>query len=117
MPCEIYTRTLYKSHNWNTYKTDELQTLDDAILKLQKGMNNKSLLKKKDNQSEEKVRDIANERTTLLKFTLHDDALVSWEEDNLTLGMSNKQTSGGIGIIKYLNLLINIVLLIAVFGG
>ena len=71
----------------------------------------------KDNQSEEKVRDIANERITLLKFTFHDDALVSWEEDNITLGMANKQTSRGIGIIKYLNLLINIVLLIAVFGG
>ena len=71
----------------------------------------------KDNQSEEKVRDIANERITLLKFTFHDDALVSWEEDNITLGMANKQSSRGIGIIKYLNLLINIVLLIAVFGG
>ena len=71
----------------------------------------------KDNQSEEKVRDIANERNTLLKFTFHDDALVSWEEDNITLGMANKQTSRGIGIIKYLNLLINIVLLITVFGG
>ena len=76
----------------------------------------------KDNQSEEKVRDIANERNILLKFTFHDDALVSWEEDNITLGMAKLgmakgQTSGGIGIIKYLNLLINIVLLIAVFGG
>ena len=71
----------------------------------------------KDNQSEEKVRDIANERNTLLKFTFHDDALVSWEEDNITLGMANKQSFRGIGIIKYLNLLINIVLLVAVFGG
>ena len=71
----------------------------------------------KDNQSEEKVRDIANERTTLLKFTFHDDALVSWEEDNITLGMANKQPPRGLGIIKYLNLLINIVLLVAVFGG
>ena len=71
----------------------------------------------KDNQSEEKVRDIANERTTLLKFTFHDDALVSWEEDNITLGMANKQPSRGLGIIKYLNLLINIVVLAAVFGG
>ena len=71
----------------------------------------------KDNQSEEKVRDIANERTTLLKFTFHDDALVSWEEDNITLGMANKQPSRGLGIIKYLNLLINIVVLVAVFGG
>ena len=77
----------------------------------------KRYLPMKDNQSEEKIRDIANERTTLLKFTLHDDALVSWEEDNITLGMANKQSSGGIGKIKYLNLLINIVLLIAVFGG
>ena len=71
----------------------------------------------KDNQSEEKIRDIANERTTLLKFTFHDDALVSWEEDNITLGMANKQPSRGLGIIKYLNLLINIVVLVAVFGG
>ena len=71
----------------------------------------------KDNQSEEKVRDIANERTALLKFTFHDDALVSWEEDNITLGMANKQPSRGLGIIKYLNLLINIVVLAAVFGG
>ena len=71
----------------------------------------------KNNQSEENVRDIANERITLLKFTFHDDALVSWEEDNITLGMANKQSSRGIGIIKYLNLLINIVLLITVFGG
>ena len=71
----------------------------------------------KDNQSEEKVRDIANERITLLKFTFHDDALVSWEEDNITLGMANKQSSRGLGIIKYLNLLINIVVLVAVFGG
>ena len=46
-----------------------------------------------------------------------DDELITWEEDNITLGMSNKQSSRGIGIIKYLNLLINIVLLIAVFGG
>ena len=71
----------------------------------------------KDNQSEEKVRDIANERITLLKFTFHDDALVSWEEDNITLGMANKHPSRGLGIIKYLNLLINIVVLAAVFGG
>ena len=71
----------------------------------------------KNNTSEGKVRDIARERTTLLKFTLHDDALISWEEDNITLGMANKQTSRGLGIIKYLNLLINIVVLAAVFGG
>ena len=77
----------------------------------------KRYLPAKNNISEGKVRDIARERTTLLKFTFHDDALVSWEEDNITLGMANKQTSRGIGIIKYLNLLINIVLLVAVFGG
>ena len=71
----------------------------------------------KDNQSEEKIRDIASERTALLKFTLHDDILVSWEEDNITLGMANKRASGQSSVIKYLNLLINIVLLFAVFGG
>ena len=64
--------------------------------------NVKRYLPIKNNQSEEKVRDIANERTTLLKFTFHDDALISWEEDNITLGMAKGQTSGGIGIIKYL---------------
>ena len=71
----------------------------------------------KDNQSEEKNRDIASERTALLKFTLHDDTLVSWEEDNITLGMAKNQASGKLNVIKYLNLLINIVLLVAVFGG
>ena len=71
----------------------------------------------KNNTSEGKVRDIARERTTLLKFTLHDDALISWEEDNITLGMAKNQASGKLSVIKYLNLLINIVLLVAVFGG
>ena len=78
--------------------------------------NVKRYLPIKDNQSEEKIRDIASERIALLKFTLHDDTLVSWEEDNITLGMANKQTSRGLGIIKYLNLLINIVVLAATFG-
>ena len=77
----------------------------------------KRYLPVKHNPPKEKVRDINSERITLLKFTFHDDAIVSWEEDNITLGMANKQTSRGLGIIKYLNLLINIVLLIAVFGG
>ena len=77
----------------------------------------KRYLPVKNNPPQEKVRDINSERITLLKFTFHDDALVSWEEDNITLGMANKQTSRGLGIIKYLNLLINIVLLIAVFGS
>ena len=79
--------------------------------------NVKRYLPIKDNQSEEKIRDIASERTALLKFTLHDDTLVSWEEDNITLGMAKNQASGKLNVIKYLNLLINIVLLVAVFGG
>ena len=76
----------------------------------------KRYLPVKNNPPQEKVRDINSERITLLKFTFHDDALVSWEEDNITLGMANKQTSRGLGIIKYLNLLINIVVLAATFG-
>ena len=79
--------------------------------------NVKRYLPIKDNQSEEKNRDIASERTVLLKFTLHDDTLESWEEDNITLGMAKNQASGKLNVIKYLNLLINIVLLVAVFGG
>ena len=79
--------------------------------------NVKRYLPIKDNPSEEKIRDIASERTALLKFTLHDDTLVSWEEDNITLGMAKNQASGKLNVIKYLNLLINIVLLVAVFGG
>ena len=77
----------------------------------------KRYLPVKNNPPQEKVRDINSERITLLKFTFHDDALVSWEEDNITLGMANRQPSRGLGIIKYLNLLINIVVLAAVFGG
>ena len=61
-------------------------------------------------------RDAVDERNTLIRFTLENDALISWEEDNITLNMS-QQSAGGGGLIKYINLLINFVLLIAVFGG
>ena len=61
-------------------------------------------------------RDAAAERNTLIRFTFENDELISWEEDNITLNMS-QQSAGGGGLIKYINLFINFVLLIAVFGG
>ena len=65
----------------------------------------------KDNQ-----RDSINERKILIKFTFENDQLVSWEEDNITLNMS-RSNKASTGLIKYINLIINLVLLGAVFGG
>ena len=61
-------------------------------------------------------RDSQSERNTLIKFTFENDKLKSWEEDNITLNMAhpNKRSTG---LIKYVNLLINLILLGAVFGG
>ena len=70
----------------------------------------------KDNQSEVKIRDIANERTTLLKFTFHDDSLVSWEEDKMTLSMSTVKNgkNNNSTFLSYFSLLLNLVLLIKI---
>ena len=62
-------------------------------------------------------RDSINERSTLIKFTFENDTLSSWEEDNLTLGMIHNKNPRSSSVIKYVNLLINIILLGAVFGG
>ena len=60
-------------------------------------------------------RSLNNERTTLIKFTFFDDALVSWEEDKLTLGMSNnKQKNDSSIFFHYFSLLLNLVLLIKI---
>ena len=77
----------------------------------------KKYLPNKTNGAEKAVRIIQSERKTLLKFTFEDDELISWEEDNITLGMAKRSVSKSIGFIKYVNLIINIVLLGAVFGG
>ena len=61
-------------------------------------------------------RDPQFERTVLIKFIFEDDELISWEEDNITLNMAH-QTRPGTVLIKYVNLLINLILLVAVFGG
>ena len=61
-------------------------------------------------------RDSQSERNTLIKFTFENDKLKSWEEDNITLNMAH-QTRPGTVLIKYVNLLINLILLVAVFGG
>jgi len=77
----------------------------------------KKYLPKKTNGAEKAVRIIKSERKTLLKFTFVDDELISWEEDNITLGMAKRSVGRNSGLIKYVNLIINIVLLGAVFGG
>ena len=64
-------------------------------------------------KSKERVSD--GERNTLIKFTFANDELITWEEDNLTLNMSHQSKTGS--TIKYVNLLINFILLVAVFGG
>ena len=64
-----------------------------------------------------KERDSLYERNTLIKFTFENDTLSSWEEDNLTLGMIHNKNPRSSSVIKYVNLLINIILLGAVFGG
>ena len=66
--------------------------------------------------SKNNERDPQFERTVLIKFIFEDDELISWEEDNITLNMAH-QTRPGTVLIKYVNLLINLILLIAVFGG
>ena len=38
--------------------------------------------------SDDKTRNLDEERSTLIKFTFVDDGLVSWEEDKMTLSMS-----------------------------
>lgn len=55
-------------------------------------------------------------RTTQLKFNFSEGKLVSWEEDNLALGLARRKSSSGGSITGYLGLLIDIVLLIGVFG-
>jgi len=61
-------------------------------------------------------RDPKFERNVLIKFTFIEDELISWDEDNLTLNMAHSNQSST-AVIKYVNLLINLILLVAVFGG
>ena len=61
-------------------------------------------------------RDAAAERNTLIRFTLENDELISWEEDNITLNMAKRETTKT-SLIKYLNLFLNLILIGAVFGS
>ena len=70
----------------------------------------------KRNLSKNNQRDSLNERKILIKFTFENNTLVSWDEDNITLNMS-RSGKPGTGLVKYINLIINLVLLGAVFGG
>ena len=62
-----------------------------------------------------KTRHVDKERTTLIKFTLVDDSLVSWEEDKMTLSMSTvKNGKRNSSFLSYFSLLLNLVLLIKI---
>lgn len=67
--------------------------------------------------SKENVRVLDKERTTLLRFTFSEDKLIVWEEDNITLGMAKTSTKSPLGIIKYMNLFINLIVLIAIVSS
>ena len=66
--------------------------------------------------SKSNERDPQFERNILIKFTFVEDELISWDEDNLTLNMAHSNRSST-AVIKYVNLLINLILLVAVFGS
>ena len=50
-------------------------------------------------------------RNTNIQFVFHDDLLVSWEEDKLTLSQTVKLSNDGISIFGILNVLLNIVVI------
>ena len=56
-------------------------------------------------------RNIEVERMTLVKFTFYDDILVSWEEDKMTLSMSNSDKDGPSFIFTFINIFLNIVVI------
>ena len=56
-------------------------------------------------------RNIGEERMTLIKFTFFDDILVSWEEDKMTLSMSNSSKEGHSFVFTFINIFLNIVVI------
>ena len=56
-------------------------------------------------------RNIEVERMTLVKFTFYDDILVSWEEDKMTLSMSNSNKEGPSFVFTFINIFLNIVVI------
>ena len=72
----------------------------------------KSFLSAEKNDSDIKTRAKNSERITLLKFTFFENTLVSWEEDNMALGMADKNLQKKSGIMNYALILINLVLLL-----
>ena len=59
-------------------------------------------------------RTISKERTTLIKFIFIDDSLESWEEDKMTLSMTNNKKAAGGSFLHYFSLLLNLILLIKI---
>ena len=68
----------------------------------------KSFLSAEKNDSDIKTRAKNSERITLLKFTFFENTLVSWEEDNMALGMADKNLQKKSGIMNYALILINL---------
>ena len=60
---------------------------------------------------DENKRNIEVERMTLVKFTFYDDILVSWEEDKMTLSMSNSNKEGPSFVFTFINIFLNIVVI------
>ena len=121
------------SENWVDY--NHLSKIDVGLSQKElEGVLGEPLLVLGDNDSEENTlylfynyhvkryllksneRDPKFERNVLIKFTFIEDELISWDEDNLTLNMAHSNQSST-AVIKYVNLLINLILLVAVFGG
>jgi len=57
------------------------------------------------------MRNIEDERMTLIKFTFFDDVLVSWEEDKMTFSMSNSDKERSSFSFTLINILLNIVVI------
>ena len=57
------------------------------------------------------MRNIEDERMTLIKFTFFDDVLVSWEEDKMTFSMSNLDKERSSFSFTLINILLNIVVI------
>jgi len=69
---------------------------------------------KKEVKKNEVNRTVSQERTTLIKFIFVDDSLESWEEDKMTLSMTNNRKSAGGSFVHYFSLLLNLILLIKI---
>ena len=87
-----YDNTLYLFYNYHVKSSNkEHSSVDDKSGRVDKG------------------------RLTLIKFTIVDDSLVSWEEDKLTLSMSSTNNAKkNCSLLSYFSMFLNLVLLIKI---